>query len=154
MVKWQTKKRGGGFLLGALAGGVIGSVTALLFAPKSGSELRSDIGERASRAADKAGEIGSRIGSSAAEAARHTAESASALKEKAIHTADHLASGIKFWERKTEEPIVSIASANLSSAAIEGADTIEELAGSLQAADILDEEEAAAIQTNGEDDKI
>ncbi|WP_194843329.1 YtxH domain-containing protein [Paenibacillus sp. B01] len=144
MVKWQTKKRGGGFLLGALAGGVIGSVTALLFAPKSGSELRSDIGERAARAADKAGEIGSRIGSSAAEAARHTADSAAVLKEKAIHTADHLASGIKFWERKTEEPIVSIASTSADSSAVEAADSIEELTDGLQATELWSEEEAEA----------
>ncbi|QJC51556.1 YtxH domain-containing protein [Paenibacillus albicereus] len=151
MVKWQTKKRGGGFLLGALAGGIIGSVTALLFAPKSGSELRSDIGDRATRAADKAGEIGSRIGSSAAEAARHTADSAAVLKEKAIHTADQLASGIKFWERKTEEPIVSIASVN-STSVIEAADTIGERSVSLQPEDILDEEEASAFLTD-EDNK-
>ncbi|HCA42746.1 MAG TPA: gas vesicle protein [Bacteroidetes bacterium] len=32
-----------GFLLGMLAGGVIGSVIALLYAPKSGRELRADI---------------------------------------------------------------------------------------------------------------
>ena len=31
------------FILGALAGGVAGSVTALLLAPKSGRQLRKDI---------------------------------------------------------------------------------------------------------------
>ncbi len=34
------KSRARNFILGALAGGVAGSVTALLLAPKSGRELR------------------------------------------------------------------------------------------------------------------
>lgn len=36
------------FLLGAVVGGVVGAVTALLLAPKSGKEMRSDINEQAS----------------------------------------------------------------------------------------------------------
>lgn len=35
-----------GFLLGVLAGGVAGGLTALLYAPKSGRELRRDIGRK------------------------------------------------------------------------------------------------------------
>ena len=35
-----------GFLLGLLAGGAIGSIAALLYAPKSGRELRQDIGNK------------------------------------------------------------------------------------------------------------
>lgn len=35
-----------GFILGVLAGGIAGSVTALLYAPKSGRELRKDIGQK------------------------------------------------------------------------------------------------------------
>ena len=35
-----------GFILGALAGGAVGAVVALLFAPKSGSELRRDIADK------------------------------------------------------------------------------------------------------------
>lgn len=35
-----------GFVLGLLAGGAIGSITALLYAPKSGRELRKDIGNK------------------------------------------------------------------------------------------------------------
>lgn len=34
-----------GFLLGALVGGAVGAITALLLAPKSGSELRKDIAQ-------------------------------------------------------------------------------------------------------------
>ena len=31
------------FLIGALVGGIVGAVTALLLAPKSGKEMRSDL---------------------------------------------------------------------------------------------------------------
>ena len=42
------------FLLGALIGGAIGTITALLLAPKSGRELRSDIADKARDIYDKA----------------------------------------------------------------------------------------------------
>lgn len=38
-------KREGGFVLGAIIGGAAAAVTALLFAPKSGKELRRDIAD-------------------------------------------------------------------------------------------------------------
>jgi len=41
------------FLLGALIGGTIGAVTALLFAPKSGRELRRDIVDTTTEMYDK-----------------------------------------------------------------------------------------------------
>ena len=37
------KRRNGSFLTGLLIGGALGGVAGLLFAPKSGSELRADI---------------------------------------------------------------------------------------------------------------
>ncbi len=46
-------KSGKNFLWGAVIGTVAGSVTALLFAPKPGKELRQDIAEGAKTAAEK-----------------------------------------------------------------------------------------------------
>jgi gas vesicle protein len=43
-----------GFLMGALVGGAIGGIVALLFAPKSGRELRQDIAEKTEEVYDKA----------------------------------------------------------------------------------------------------
>jgi gas vesicle protein len=43
-----------GLLLGLLAGGVIGAVVALLYAPKPGKELRADIKSRAGEFMDDA----------------------------------------------------------------------------------------------------
>ena len=36
-------KKQGGFVLGAIIGGAAAAITALLYAPKSGKELREDI---------------------------------------------------------------------------------------------------------------
>ncbi|MDR0926545.1 MAG: YtxH domain-containing protein [Ignavibacteria bacterium] len=41
------------FLLGAIIGGAVGAVTALLFAPKSGRELRRDIADTTNEIYDK-----------------------------------------------------------------------------------------------------
>lgn len=46
-----------GFVAGALLGGVAGAVVALLFAPKSGRQLRRDIAERTSELYDRAQDI-------------------------------------------------------------------------------------------------
>ena len=43
-----------GFVFGALIGGSIGAVTALLLAPKSGEEFRKEIAEKSNGAYDKA----------------------------------------------------------------------------------------------------
>ncbi|MBP3038895.1 YtxH domain-containing protein [Bacillaceae bacterium Marseille-Q3522] len=45
------------FLAGAVVGGIIGAATALLFAPKSGKELRSELNDQAALVKDKTIEI-------------------------------------------------------------------------------------------------
>jgi gas vesicle protein len=45
-----------GLLIGFIAGTVAGAITALLYAPKSGKELRSDIKKKANEFAEEAGE--------------------------------------------------------------------------------------------------
>ncbi len=46
------KRRSGSFLTGLLIGGALGGVAGLLFAPKSGSELRADIKTTGQRAVE------------------------------------------------------------------------------------------------------
>ncbi len=48
---------GKGLLLGMLTGGAVGAAVALLFAPKPGKELRSDISFMTNQYVDKAGEV-------------------------------------------------------------------------------------------------
>jgi gas vesicle protein len=62
---------GGSFVLGLLAGAALGAGLGMLFAPKSGSELRSKISEQAgslaSKAIDRATETYKRATGAAAE---------------------------------------------------------------------------------------
>lgn len=46
-----------GFLLGAIVGGAVGAITALLLAPKSGKELREDISRKSNELMDKAQDL-------------------------------------------------------------------------------------------------
>ena len=47
--RFEREDGGGSFLMGLLAGTVLGAGLGMLFAPKTGSELRSQIGEQAGR---------------------------------------------------------------------------------------------------------
>ena len=55
----MAEEKGGmakGLLIGFLAGSVVGAIAALLYAPKSGKELRSDLRKKASDLAEEAGD--------------------------------------------------------------------------------------------------
>ena len=49
-------RNGGGFLIGFIAGSMIGAGLALLFAPKAGDETRREVAEQATRVREKARE--------------------------------------------------------------------------------------------------
>lgn len=51
-----------GLIWGVLIGGIAGSVTALLLAPKSGKELRQDIADGARQAGGKVQEVAGKVG--------------------------------------------------------------------------------------------
>ena len=48
--RYEREDGGGSFLMGLLAGTVLGAGLGMLFAPKAGNELRSQLGESANRA--------------------------------------------------------------------------------------------------------
>jgi gas vesicle protein len=64
-------EHGGGFMMGLLTGTVLGAGLGMLLAPKSGRELRQDIGEQASS-----------LGRAAGEGFRRAADAASGLAGK------------------------------------------------------------------------
>ena len=47
--RFEKEEGGGSFLMGLLAGTVLGAGLGMLFAPKTGSELRNQLGEQAGR---------------------------------------------------------------------------------------------------------
>ncbi len=71
-----------GVLLGAIVGGVIGAVTALLFAPKSGTELREDLTQACHTIGQKTKDIAATVGQS-------TKNLSTVLKEETSDLAEH-----------------------------------------------------------------
>jgi gas vesicle protein len=63
-----------GFLMGALAGAIVGAGVALLFAPKTGKKMREDLLNQYSKASERI----SQLASSAVERVSELAETASA----------------------------------------------------------------------------
>jgi gas vesicle protein len=53
---YRTEQSGASFALGVMAGAVIGAGVALLFAPKTGTEMRQQLGEQYRGLADRVGE--------------------------------------------------------------------------------------------------
>lgn len=54
MNKWKDHYRAEGFIVGALVGAAVAALSSLLLAPKSGRELREDIGDTTHKALDQA----------------------------------------------------------------------------------------------------
>lgn len=54
--RFEKEDGGGSFLMGLLAGTVLGAGLGMLFAPKAGTELRSQLGEQAERLRSTANE--------------------------------------------------------------------------------------------------
>ena len=84
------KEKNKSLLWGALIGSVVGSVTALLLAPKSGKELRQDIAEGAKTVSSKTTELAGKVG-----------EQGAILIEKVKDTAGNVIQDIRGW-RKSE----------------------------------------------------
>ena len=102
------------FVLGA----TVGAVVALLFAPKSGRELREDIADATRKGVDRARETGSQLGARAGEyydaAAARAGELAAGAREAAARRGEHFSAA---WDagrqayreekRRTESSAIS-----------------------------------------------
>lgn len=83
--------RGADKLVYFLVGAGIGAITALLFAPKAGSELRADLADAARRSADSARDVGRQIGERATEYYQTSADFAADLAERSKETVNNIA---------------------------------------------------------------
>lgn len=100
------KENGKSLLWGVVVGGLIGSVSALLFAPKSGKELRGDIAAGTRQVTDKTQELAARVG-----------EQGSQLIERVKDSAAGVIEDFQAWRQtssssdlESEELIVSVSS--------------------------------------------
>lgn len=101
------EKRNKDLFIGAVLGSVLGAVTALLFAPKTGKELRADIAERYQHISEKTQTVAENIG-------RQTTEWVGKAKEAAIQVGQD----VRAWRKaKGEEEVEDIAAAEASVAA-------------------------------------
>jgi gas vesicle protein len=97
----QKAKRSKGWIWGAALGTVVGSVTALLLAPKAGKEVRKDIAVGARKAGEKTTEVAHKVG-------EQTVEIAGKVK----NTADGLVQDFQNWRsgKNGEAPVVTVSS--------------------------------------------
>ncbi|TCN01415.1 gas vesicle protein [Paenibacillus sp. BK033] len=116
----QTK----GFLLGAIAGGIIGSVTALLFAPKAGKELRHDISEGARRVQEQTVRAAGQVSDTTVRIAKQIGNQATELADTAKAAAGAAVSSVR--ERRAE--LAGAAHEVADEAADEVTDSFEEAA--------------------------
>ena len=89
-----------GLIAGAIIGGAVGAITALLFAPKPGVELRRDIAEVSTELYDKASEywknVESHVGASVQNAVNEGRIKAQNIVESARKQADDLISNAEY----------------------------------------------------------
>jgi len=95
-----------GWIWGAAIGTIVGSVTALLLAPKAGKELRKDIAEGARQVGEKTQEVAGKV-----------SEQGSQLASKVKETAESLVTEYQAWrtakgnaEQDDKDVLVSAAS--------------------------------------------
>lgn len=114
------KKDTKGLLWGALVGSVVGSVTALLFAPKPGKELRKDIAEGTAAGIEKVQGIAVQAGDKSVE-----------LYDKAKDSIGHVVHEVREWSKScsnaAEEDTATVAVSGIATE-----ETIQEAAATLE----------------------
>ena len=99
----KEKSSTGGFLLGALIGGLVGATAALLLAPKSGKELRGDLNQQSALLKQKSTDF-------AHYAKEKSSGLAKSVSEQSIQVVDKvkkLPSYIKIGGKKEESAVKS-----------------------------------------------
>lgn len=99
----STRKQTKGFFLGALAGGVVGSITALLLAPKPGKELRQDISVGAQKVGDTTVKVAGQVGDTTGRIAKQIGNQAIQIADKTKQAASHVVSSVRARSKGTEE---------------------------------------------------
>lgn len=97
------EKKGKDLLIGAVVGGLLGAATALLFAPKSGRELRSDITENAKAVSDKTVQIASTVSQKTQDVAKSVSTTTSDFVGKAKDTAANVIDTVRSWKESKND---------------------------------------------------
>lgn len=92
-----------GWIWGAAIGTIVGSVTALLFAPKPGKELRKDIADGARQVGEKTQDVARQVGEKTQEVAGKVGEQGIQLAGKVKDTAGGLIHDIQNWRASKDK---------------------------------------------------
>jgi gas vesicle protein len=98
----SNKVDGKDFIIGAVVGGLLGAMTALLLAPKSGRELRKDIAEGFETISDKTHQIASTVSEKTSAIAKTAATQTSEWVDKAKEVAGTVVGEVKTWRDKSK----------------------------------------------------
>jgi gas vesicle protein len=98
----SNKVDGKDFIIGAVVGGLLGAMAALLLAPKSGSELRKDIAEGYETISDKTQQIASTVSEKTTAIAKTAAAQTSEWVDKAKDVATTVVGEVKTWRDKSK----------------------------------------------------
>ena len=118
------KLDGKDFIIGAVVGGLLGAMAALLLAPKSGRELRQDITEQygavsdktqqiASTVSEKTLQIANTVGEKTASIAKSATSQTTEWVDKAKDVAGTVMDEVKTWNEKRKQAGESTESAEV-----------------------------------------
>lgn len=138
------KKDNKNLLWGILAGSIVGSVTALLFAPKPGKELRKDIADGTTGAIEKVQEV-------AAQASDKSTE----LFGKAKDAVETVVTEVKEWSKQHIHSGEKDELVTVSGIAAEETETALELSDETEVSAVNEDAqaEAAVLGVEGQDGK-
>ncbi|MEK8206115.1 YtxH domain-containing protein [Paenibacillus sp. FSL L8-0696] len=144
------KKDTKGLLWGALVGSVVGSVTALLFAPKPGKELRKDIAEGTTAGIEKVQELAVQAGDKSIE-----------IYDKAKDSIGHVVHEVREWSKSCANAVDEEEKITVTVSGIATEEAVEEAAATLEVETELveatiseDVSEEASFEEVVQDDKV
>lgn len=126
----SNKIHGKDFFIGAVVGGVLGALTALVLAPKSGKELRSDISGQYDKISDKTVEIAGNVSAKTQEIAKAVGVHTGEIVGKAKDVAGVVAHEVKAWKDSRKETLITL----------EAPSAVEEAAAAAEPAEEAEEE--------------
>jgi gas vesicle protein len=91
------------FLMGAVVGGLLGAMAALLLAPKSGRELREDISNQYESISEKTQQIASTVGEKTAIIAKSATTQTTEWVDRAKEVAGTVIDEMKTWSDKRKQ---------------------------------------------------
>ncbi|MET3575362.1 YtxH domain-containing protein [Bhargavaea ullalensis] len=117
---------GGGFLTGAIIGGLIGAAAALLLAPKSGKELRGDVSTQAVNLKEKGIELSSVAKDKTADMTKTAKEKTSDLGKSIQDQAGQMVDKVKSMKKGQNAPMDDGTASSEGEEPIEFIDTVAE----------------------------